>query len=35
MDACSCEKCVSACRCDPGRLVPNDLKKIAAFLKIG
>ncbi len=34
MDACSCEKCISACRRDPGRLVPADLKKIAAFLKL-
>lgn len=34
MEACNCEKCVSACRNDPGRLVPADLKKIAAFLGI-
>lgn len=34
MDACSCEKCISACRRDPGRLIPADLKKIAAFLEI-
>jgi Fe-S-cluster containining protein len=34
MDACSCERCVSACCDDPGRLVPADLKKIAAFLRI-
>ncbi len=34
MEACSCERCVSACRNDPGRLVPTDLKKIAAFLQI-
>jgi len=34
MEACRCERCVSACRNDPGRLVPADLKKIAAFLKI-
>jgi len=33
MDACNCEKCISACRDDPGRLVPADLKKIATFLK--
>jgi Fe-S-cluster containining protein len=32
LDACSCEKCVSACRRDPGRLVPADLKRMAAFL---
>jgi len=35
MDACACEKCVSACRRDPGRLIPGDVKKIAAFLGIG
>lgn len=35
MDACSCERCVSACRRDPGRLIPADVKKIAAFLNIG
>lgn len=35
MDACSCEKCVSACRRDPGRLIPGDVKKIAVFLNIG
>lgn len=34
MDACNCEKCVSACRSDPGRLVPADVKKIAAFLNL-
>ncbi|HEX7501941.1 MAG TPA: YkgJ family cysteine cluster protein [Acidobacteriota bacterium] len=34
MDACACEKCVSACRRDPGRLIPGDVKKIAAFLKL-
>jgi len=34
MEACTCEKCISACRDDPGRLVPADLKKIAAFLQI-
>ena len=34
MDACACEKCVSACRRDPGRLIPGDVKKIAAFLAI-
>jgi Fe-S-cluster containining protein len=34
MEACRCEKCASACRRDPGRLVPSDLKKIAAFLGI-
>jgi len=35
MDACSCEYCISACRRDPGRLIPGDVKKIAAFLNIG
>lgn len=35
MEVCACQKCVSACRRDPGRLVPTDVKKIAAFLKIG
>ena len=35
MGACACDKCVSACRRDPGRLVPADLKKIAALLAIG
>ena len=34
VEACSCEKCVSACRRDPGRLVPADVKKIAAFLNL-
>jgi Fe-S-cluster containining protein len=32
MKACSCEQCVSACRNDPGRLVPSDLKNLAAHL---
>lgn len=35
MEACGCEKCVSACRRDPGRLIPGDVKKIAALLGIG
>jgi len=34
MDACSCERCVSACHRDPGRLIPADIKKIAAFLDL-
>jgi len=34
MEACGCEKCISACRRDPGRLVPADLKRIAAFLHL-
>lgn len=35
MDACACEKCVSACRRDPGRLIPADVQKLAALLGIG
>ena len=35
MESCGCEKCVSACRRDPGRLVPADVKKMAALLGIG
>jgi len=34
VEACACEKCISACRRDPGRLVPADVKKIAAFLNL-
>jgi Fe-S-cluster containining protein len=34
MDACSCERCISACNRDPGRLIPGDLEKIADFLGI-
>ena len=34
MEACRCERCISACRRDPGRLVPADVKRIAAFLKL-
>ena len=34
MDACACERCISACRRDPGRLIPADMKKIAVFLKL-
>ncbi len=34
MEACACEKCAGACRRDPGRLVPADVKKIAAFLSL-
>ena len=34
MDACACEKCISACRRDPGRLIPADVEKIAGFLGI-
>jgi len=32
MPGCSCEKCVSACKNDPGRLIPEDIPKIAEFL---
>jgi Fe-S-cluster containining protein len=35
MDACACEKCVSACRRDPGRLIPADVQKLAALLGVG
>ena len=35
MESCACDQCVSACRRDPGRLVPADLPRIAAFLGIG
>jgi Fe-S-cluster containining protein len=35
MESCGCEKCISACRRDPGRLVPADLKRLASFLEIG
>jgi len=35
VEPCACDKCVSACRRDPGRLVPADLKRIAALLGIG
>ena len=35
MAACSCERCISACRRDPGRLIPVDVRKIAVFLGIG
>lgn len=34
MSGCSCKDCVSACQKDPGRLIPSDLPKIAAKLKI-
>ena len=34
MAGCSCEKCVSACKNDPGRLVPDDLAKLSAYLAI-
>ncbi|MBN1500123.1 MAG: YkgJ family cysteine cluster protein [Spirochaetes bacterium] len=34
MESCSCEICKSACRNDAGRLIPEDIKKISAFLNI-
>ncbi len=34
MDSCSCPECVSACRNDPGRLVPEDVRKLAGLLGI-
>lgn len=34
MTSCSCEKCVSACKNDPGRLIPEDLPKLAEFLNL-
>jgi Fe-S-cluster containining protein len=32
MESCNCPECISACRNDPGRLVPEDLKKLARLL---
>lgn len=34
MDSCSCENCVSACKNDPGRLLPEQLSPLAAFLNV-
>lgn len=34
MESCDCEICTSACRCDPGRLVPEDLGRLAKHLNI-
>ena len=34
LSECSCPQCVSACRQDPGRLVPADLPVLAAFLEL-
>jgi len=34
MEHCCCDECVSACLNDPGRLVPDDMLKLARFLKI-
>ena len=35
MDSCRCDRCVSACQSDPGRLIPEDLTRIAGHLKVG
>ncbi|MBN2346853.1 MAG: YkgJ family cysteine cluster protein [Candidatus Aminicenantes bacterium] len=35
MNSCSCAACRSACSRDPGRLVPADVKRIAAYLGLG
>jgi hypothetical protein len=32
MESCNCPVCISACRNDPGRLVPEDLQKLARLL---
>ncbi len=32
MESCNCPACISACRNDPGRLVPEDLQKLARLL---
>lgn len=29
---CGCERCVAACKCMPGMLVPGDLREIADFM---
>ena len=34
MESCSCPECVSACRTDPGRLLPEDVGKLAGLLGI-
>ena len=34
MESCSCHACVSACRRDPGRLVPDDVRKLSRLLGI-
>ncbi len=35
MKSCSCPECLSACRNDPGRLVPGDIPRLCKFLGIG
>ena len=34
MENCICPECVSACRNDPGRLVPDDVRKLSRLLGI-
>ena len=34
MESCNCRGCVSACRNDPGRLVPDDVRKLSRLLGI-
>lgn len=34
MKPCNCDSCISACKNDPGRLIPQDIPKIAEKLKI-
>jgi Fe-S-cluster containining protein len=34
MESCNCPECISACRNDPGRLLPEDLSRLAKFLHI-
>ena len=34
MKNCNCPECVSACKNDPGRLIPDDMDKISQFLGI-
>jgi Fe-S-cluster containining protein len=34
MSSCDCPECVSACKNDPGRLIPEDLPVIANFLNL-
>ena len=34
MESCNCPKCVSACSTDPGRLLPEDMQKLAGLLGI-
>jgi Fe-S-cluster containining protein len=34
MESCNCNECISACRNDPGRLVPEDMKKLSTLFKV-